>query len=124
MLDFYADQHRGIRVLRPIGELDAFTVTEFRTAIAAIASAGYLIIDLSTVPFVDSAGLGALIGGIRRTRELGGHVGLVCSRPTLLRLFHNTGIDRIAPISLSVDEAVDLLLEADLCGAGSENSVP
>ncbi len=40
-----------------------------------------LVIDLSRVPFIDSAGLGALIGGIRRTRELGGQVAVACSRP-------------------------------------------
>ena len=40
-----------------------------------------LLIDLSAVPFMDSAGLGALIGGIRRAREAGGDVAVACSRP-------------------------------------------
>jgi anti-sigma B factor antagonist len=121
MLDIKADyEHRGIRVLRPIGELDAFTVTEFRAAIAQLGSPRELVIDLSAVPFVDSAGLGALIGGVRRTRELGGQVALACSRPTLLRLFHNTGMDRITPVASSVEEAADILRRTDLCAAGSE----
>ncbi len=41
---------------------------------------------MSGVPFVDSAGLGALIGGIRRARELGGDVAVACDRPTLVRV--------------------------------------
>ena len=56
-----------------------------------------LLIDLSAVPFMDSAGLGALIGGIRRAREAGGDVAVACSRPTLTRLLHTTGFDRIVP---------------------------
>ena len=44
---------------------------------------------------MDSAGLGALIGGIRRAREAGGDVAVACSRPTLTRLLHTTGFDRI-----------------------------
>lgn len=110
----------GVTVLRPVGELDAFTVTEFRAAIAEYKGPGELVIDLSSVPFVDSAGLGALIGGIRRVRELGGEVALVCPRPSMLRLFHSTGMDRIAPVSPTVDEAAEGLKGSDLCATGTE----
>lgn len=55
---------------------------------------------------MDSAGLGALIGGIRRTRENGGEVAVACSRPTLTRLLHTTGFDRIVSVTETVDEAV------------------
>jgi anti-anti-sigma factor len=47
------------------------------------------------VPFVDSAGLGALIGAIRRVREVGGEVVVACPCPTLTRLFDTPGFDRI-----------------------------
>ncbi len=47
---------------------------------------------------MDSAGLGALIGGIRRAREAGGDVAVACSRPTLTRLLHTTGFDRIVSV--------------------------
>ena len=55
-------------ICRPVGELDAFAVGHFRESLAELASKPPLIIDMSGVPFIDSAGLGALIGGIRRTR--------------------------------------------------------
>ena len=54
---------------------------------------------------MDSAGLGALIGGIRRAREAGGDVAVACSRPTLTRLLHTTGFDRIVPVTETVEEA-------------------
>ena len=94
---------------RPVGELDAFTVGQFRETLSELANRPQLLIDLSEVPFMDSAGLGALIGGIRRVREAGGDVAVACSRPTLARLLHTTGFDRIVPVTESVDDAVSAL---------------
>jgi anti-sigma B factor antagonist len=95
----------GYTICRPIGELDAFTVSQFRQALAEIAAKPRLVIDMSGVPFVDSAGLGALIGGIRRARELGGDVVVVCNRPSLVRTLRTTGFDRIVTMTETVDEA-------------------
>ena len=97
---------------RPIGELDAYTVGQFREALADIASLPRVLIDLSEVPFMDSAGLGALIGGIRRAREADSEVTVACSRPTLTRLLHTTGFDRIVPVTDTLEAAVDALLNA------------
>ena len=68
-----------------------------------------VVIDLSGVPFMDSAGLGALIGGIRRTRDAGGDVAVACDRPTLTRLLHNTGFDSIVPVEDSIEQALAAL---------------
>ena len=95
----------GCTICRPVGELDAFTVSQFRQALAELANGPRLVIDMSEVPFVDSAGLGALIGGIRRARELGGDVVVVCNRPSLVRILRTTGFDRIVAMTDTVDEA-------------------
>jgi anti-sigma B factor antagonist len=91
---------------RPVGELDAYTVAAFRDALGGLATHPRVVIDLSEVPFMDSAGLGALIGGIRRAREHGGEVAVACSRPTLTRLLHTTGFDRIVPVTETLDGAI------------------
>lgn len=96
---------------RPTGELDAYTVGAFRDALAKLAGHSRLLIDLSDVPFMDSAGLGALIGGIRRAREAEGAVAVACSRPALTRLLHTTGFDRIVPVTESLEEAEAALAE-------------
>ncbi len=107
----------GFTVCRPTGELDAFTVAQFRQVLAEVGSAKRLIIDLSGVPFIDSAGLGALIGGIRRTRELGGEVAVACDRPTLVRLLKTTGFDRIVNVTETVAQAKAALHSDDSQGA-------
>ena len=99
----------GYTICRPIGELDAFTVSQFRQSLAELASKPRLIIDMSGVPFVDSAGLGALIGGIRRARELGGDVVVSCNRPSLVRTLRTTGFDRIVTVTPTVEEAMAAL---------------
>ena len=113
MLEIQLEDGDGFKVCRPVGELDAFTVSQFRAALAELASHPRLLIDMSSVPFVDSAGLGALIGGIRRARELGGDVAVCCSRPTLTRLLHTTGFDRIVTVAETVDDAA-AALKADV----------
>jgi anti-sigma B factor antagonist len=99
----------GFVICRPIGELDAFTVSQFRQTLSELASSERLVIDMSGIPFVDSAGLGALIGGIRRTRELGGDVAVACDRPTLVRLLRTTGFDRIVSVTDTVEQAMAAL---------------
>src|SRR3546814_5828513 len=108
-MDIEIEQTPDYTLCRPSGELDAYTVDEFRNALGGVADADALLIDLSAVPFMDSAGLGALIGGIRRAREAGGDVAVACSRPTLTRLLHTTGFDRIVSVTETVDEAAAAL---------------
>lgn len=111
MLEIQVEEFDDYTVCRPGGELDAYTVGQFRDALSKLADQRHLLIDLSQVPFMDSAGLGALIGGIRRAREAGGDVAVACSRPTLTRLLHTTGFDRIVSVTETVEEAARSLLE-------------
>ncbi len=113
MLEIEVTATDAYTLCRPVGELDAYTVNDFRESLGEVAGATHLLIDLSDVPFMDSAGLGALIGGIRRTRESGGEVAVACGRPTLTRLLHTTGFDRIVPVEETVEEAAKVLAGED-----------
>lgn len=112
MLEIEVASTESYTLCRPVGELDAYTVGDFREVLSDVATASHLLIDLSNVPFMDSAGLGALIGGIRRTRESGGEVAVACGRPTLTRLLHTTGFDRLVPVEETVDAAAAVLTTA------------
>lgn len=112
VLEIHIEETEKYTLCRPSGELDAYTVSGFREALASLAEAKGLLIDLSDVPFMDSAGLGALIGGIRRTRENEGAVVVACNRASITRLLHTTGFDRIVPVTETLDEAEEALEEA------------
>jgi len=111
VLEIHIEETDTYTLCRPSGELDAYTVGTFREALARLAGHKQVLIDLSEVPFMDSAGLGALIGGIRRAREAEGAVAVACSRPALTRLLHTTGFDRIVPVTESIEEAEEALEE-------------
>lgn len=112
MLEINVHETDEYLVCRPVGELDAFTVGQFREALGELSSAQRLLVDLSGVPFLDSAGLGALIGGVRRAREAGGDVAVFGARPAVARLLHTTGFDRVANVAESEDAAARSLVEA------------
>jgi len=113
VLEIVVESGEGYVLCRPVGELDAYTVAQFREALIGLAEHQYVLIDLCEVPFMDSAGLGALIGGIRRARENDGDVAVACDRPALTRLLHTTGFDRIVPVCESVEEAAATFGEVD-----------
>lgn len=105
MVDIEVQRDDSVTVCRPVGELDAYSVQDFREHLATTAGDAAVIIDLSGVPFMDSAGLGALIGGIRKIREASGEVVVVCERPAVLRLLHTTRFDRMVTVVSDVDAA-------------------
>ena len=109
MLEITIDTAGPYTVCRPVGELDAFTVGQFREALTELGSNLRLLIDLSGVPFLDSAGLGALIGGVRRAREAGGDVAVYGARPAVSRLRHTTGFDRVARVAEAEGDAAAAL---------------
>lgn len=105
MVDVDVVREEGATICRPTGELDAFSVQEFREHLANLAGDQAVIIDLSGVPFMDSAGLGALIGGIRKIREADGEVVVVCDRAAVLRLLHTTRFDRMVTVVPTLEQA-------------------
>jgi anti-sigma B factor antagonist len=112
VLEINVEHHDGYVSCRPVGELDAYTVAQFREALTELAEHRFILIELSDVPFMDSAGLGALIGGIRRARDNDGDVAVACNREALTRLLHTTGFDRIVPVCETVEEAVIALTDS------------
>jgi len=57
VLEIVVEPGEGYVLCRPVGELDAYTVAQFREALIGLAEHQYVLIDLSEVPFMDSAGL-------------------------------------------------------------------
>ena len=95
-------------VLQVTGEVDVYTAPMLREQIRELAAKGvvHLIADLSRVDFLDSTGLGALVGGLKRLREAGGSLALVISTPRILRIFQITGLTKAFAAWPSVTDAI------------------
>lgn len=94
-------------VLRVGGEIDLATAPTLREHLVSVIDGGdhRVIIDLGGVDFIDSTGLGALIGGLKRVRGLDGDLRLVCSEPRILKVFDITGLDKVFDIRPDVEAA-------------------
>lgn len=66
-----------------------------------------LIVDLSNVEFLDSTGLGALIGAQRRATEQGGELRLVVKEGQIVRLLRITGLLKIFAVYPTLGDAVN-----------------
>jgi anti-sigma B factor antagonist len=65
-----------------------------------------LVVDLLGVSFIDSTALGALIGGLRASRQSGTALRLVVSEPRILKIFEITGLDGVFTVAPTLAEAV------------------
>jgi anti-sigma B factor antagonist len=106
-LPINVDRRGGYTILSPQGEIDFATGPQLKDAITQTLVAGEvdLVVDLLKVDFIESTGLGALIGGRRRARALQGSLRLVCTEEQLLKIFRITGLDKVFAIYESVEEA-------------------
>jgi anti-sigma B factor antagonist len=100
----------GVAIVEVTGDIDLSTVAGLRERLFELAdSGGPLIIDLNQISFIDSTGLGALIGAARRADAHGAGLHAVCSRPQTRKLLWLTGVERRIPLSDTVDDALALL---------------
>jgi len=103
----------GIVVLDLGGEVDAFTAPNLKQEMINQIERGIarLAIDLADVTYLDSTGLGVLIGGLKRTRDKNGDLVLICPNIRIMRIFDITGLSRIFDMFKTESEALDRLRE-------------
>ncbi len=66
----------------------------------------HIVVDLEKVDFLDSTGLGVLVGGLKRVRSHDGSLQLVCTHEKILKIFRITGLTKVFPIHSSVADAI------------------
>lgn len=91
------------------GSLDLATAPTVRAALSEATEKGghHLIVDLTQLEFLDSTGLGVLIGAHRRAAEHGGSFRLVVSEGPISRLLNITGLIAVFSVYHSLEDARD-----------------
>lgn len=100
------EQHEAAYICHVEGNLENLTVPDFREAMAGLPEGVGVVLDLGAVSFVDSAGLGALIGAVRKVRDRGGDAVICRPRPSVERVLHLVGIPRIVPVCKDMKGAI------------------
>jgi anti-sigma B factor antagonist len=94
-------------VVSVAGEIDVYTAPKLREKLIELVSEGTydVVVDLEKVDFLDSTGLGVLVGALKRVKAHDGSLSLVCTQDKILKIFKITGLTKVFPIHASVDEA-------------------
>jgi anti-sigma B factor antagonist len=106
-LGFEVDQRGRYTVLAVRGEVDVYTAPRLRERLIELVSQGshQVVVDLEGVDFLDSTGLGVLVGGLKRLRSHDGDMILVCTQPRILKVFEITGLTKVFSIHDTVESA-------------------
>jgi anti-sigma B factor antagonist len=97
----------GWTVVEAKGEIDLYTAPKLKEELGGLVEQDRvrIAVDLAGVEFLDSTGLGVLIGSLKRCRERGGEFALAAPRETVQKVLQITGLDKVFPIHATVDEA-------------------
>lgn len=90
------DDDGVVATLKLVGELDAAATDKLRDAANAQMTRGVdrIVLDLSELDFIDSTGLGAMLGVLKRLREKDGELALSAVSPRVQKLLDLTGLDK------------------------------
>jgi anti-sigma B factor antagonist len=97
----------GATVVEVGGEVELHSASHLRDELLRAGEAEHpcVVVDLSRVTFIDSTGLGVLVGALKRVREKGA-LSLVCPQRQVRRVFEITGLTKVFPMFNTLDEAV------------------
>lgn len=89
------------------GEVELHSASQLRDELmrASEVENPCVVVDLSRVTFIDSTGLGVLVGALKRVRERGA-LSLVCPQRAVKRVFEITGLTQVFPMFDTLEEAV------------------
>lgn len=106
-IDLKTEDGGATLVFRLRGSLDLATAPTVRAALMEASDKGshHLIVDLTQLEFLDSTGLGVLIGAHRRTAERDGSLRLIVSDGPISRLLNITGLVAVFSVYQSLDDA-------------------
>jgi anti-sigma B factor antagonist len=100
--------HNSHAIVDVKGEIDVYTAPKLREKLIELVSEGSydVVVNLEGVDFLDSTGLGVLVGALKRVKAHEGSLALVCTQDKILKIFKITGLTKVFPIHGSVEDAV------------------
>jgi anti-sigma B factor antagonist len=93
-------------VVHVSGDLDVYTAPRLKETLDKGLAGNRLVLDLSSVEFIDSTALGVLVGALRLSQSSGGDLRLVVGDPFLLKVFRITGFDGMFSIYPQLEDAL------------------
>lgn len=100
----------GVAVVVPQGRLNMVAARQMKDLLATLLREGSarIVVDLEQTTFLDSSGLGALIGGLKGARQAGGDLRIARPTPEVLTVFQLTNMDKVLRPRDDVESAFDV----------------
>ena len=101
----------GAVIVTAVGEIDIYAAPAFKRDLleAMTATSEGMIVDLSALEFIDSSGLGVLIGLLRRLNGEKRPLALIITNKRIIKVFVITGLDKIFEIVEDRREALAVI---------------
>lgn len=98
----------GVTILSVNGSVDALTAPDLARAIVDEIAEDHvnLVVDLTSVEFMSSAGLRTLLGAVKETRSQGGDLRIASTNPGIDKVLKMSGFHNIAKVFTSHEAAV------------------
>jgi anti-sigma B factor antagonist len=98
----------SVAIIEANGDVDVYSAPALRETIVDLVEAGHIhvVVDLNGLEFLDSTGLGVLVGGLKRVRAQRGSLRIVCTKEHVIEPFRITGLTKVFGIHPTVDEAI------------------
>ena len=96
-------------IIKVKGDLDLVSAQQFKQVVERSIVKGRtknIILDLEEVGFIDSSGLGVILGRYKNLRNRGGRLSIINPQPQVTRLLELSGIGKLAHIYNSEKEAL------------------
>lgn len=102
------DDRDGWAVAHVHGDVDMTTAPRLREQVIDVVVGGQpnVVLDLQGVDFIDSTGLGVVVGLLKRTRSQGGDLRLVSTRSGLRSVLELTALHHALPLADTVEAAI------------------
>ncbi len=108
------DIQNNCLIMRLKGDLDMHSVPEFKDEMVTNMeqyNLKILILNLKNVKFIDSSGLGAILGRYRVLKDNGGRIIIVGLTPRIERIFELSGVLKLMPVYKTETEALESIKE-------------
>jgi|SRR6185503_5204718 anti-sigma B factor antagonist len=105
----------GCAIVAASGDVDISTSPDLREALGRVVAEGNraVVVDLSAVKFIDSTGLGVLVGAFTAVRNAGGRLAVVNDHSAVIKVLTITALHDVLGVQPTLEGAVAAVREPE-----------
>ena len=96
-LQILKEENNDEIIIKPVGEVDIYTSPDLKETLTEIINQSNvnMVIDGEKLEYIDSTGLGVLIGALKKIKEKERNITITNIKPNIKKLFDITGLNKV-----------------------------